>query len=484
MIRLAPEDFFSHIFIVGTTGCGKTTRAAKILHDADGFRRLIFETAKKTYWNELGLKPDEVIIYTLGDSTRNPLRFNPFFFEKGTNLKQHIAVLSDAISDLLPMEALIGPKLREAVERCYQACGWDMETSERDTTCSAPEYPDVAMFNLMVRRVAEEMSDYSAEVQGNYKGALLNRSAIFMDAVYQDIFAFDGNKTVDELFPSDKTVIIEMEEMPPSEINMPAFIISLLLQRIRAYQNSASRNGTLKSNPGFLIAIEEAHNVLSRDIQAKHDESQSGKGAHLVKQVTRLLAEGRGLKLGLMVIDQSAANIAPSVIVNTNTKLVFRQEDGTEIETIGKAIGLTEESWGDLQLLERGEYLLRNGKYPQPVKMAPLSNGELLRDTRLSRDDFVPLARWVPPYGRMLSVLRRFCRIDGVRTENNEARFYGYQGDAYNKIEVDLRNLSTSIDNYGNQIFHKDLLRYARVKCLLERKYYMYCEVEFFSASM
>jgi len=424
-VKIANKDFYSHFFIVGTTGCGKTTRAAEIIRDAKGFRRIIFETAKKTYWNELEMDPSELKIYTLGDSVHNPLRINPFYFEPGTSLKQHISVLSDAIADLLPMEALIGPKLREAIERCYHACGWDIESSERVSTGCILEYPDMALFNLFVNDVAEEMSDYSAEVQGNYKGALLNRASIFMDDVYQDIFASDGNKTIDELFPTDKTVIVEMEEMPPSEINMPAFVVSILLQRLRAYRNRIANESTLTDKNGFLIVIEEAHNVLSKKFQDKGDDSQSGKGGHLVNQVTRMLAEGRGLKLGLMIIDQSAANIAPSVVTNTNSKLVFRQEDGTEIETIGKAIGLKKEEWNDLQLLETGEYIVRNSEFLHPVKMAPLSESrnrqhELLKG-KSRREDYVPRAVVRPEYKKAADLLAAyFSHLPVVKNKEGE----------------------------------------------------------------
>jgi len=470
-IGMSPKDFFSHMFIVGTTGSGKTKRAAKILRDADGFRRVILETAKKTYWNELGIHPKSVLVYTLGDSTHRPFRINPFFFEPGTSLKQHISVLADAISDLLPMEALIGPKLREAVERCYEACGWDIETSKRSTAVNAPEYPDVTMFYLMVRRIAKEMSDYSAEVQGNYTGALLNRAAIFMDAVYQDMFAFDGNKTIDELLPADKTVIIEMEELPPSEINMPAFVISLLLNRIRARQNFKSKEGKLSGEPGFLIAIEEAHNVLSRDIQSKQDERQSGKGGHLVKQVTRLLAEGRGLKMGLMVIDQSAVNIAPSVITNTNTKLVFRQEDGTEIETIGKAIGLDDKTWKDLQLLGTGECLLRNEKFTQPIKIAPLAKDEMLVEGDVDRDKFFdPSTQWTPSYKDMQSLLRDYCNGGALRKDKKgQLWFEGYTSDKYKPYEKKLIAMCNG---------HDDLRRYAQTKTLIELRRYATAESE------
>lgn len=467
VLAASKDDLYSHLFVVGTTGCGKTTRAAKLIRDAEGIRRIILETAKKTYWNELGMDSNELLVYTLGDSTGRPLRFNPFFFEKGTNLKQHIAVLADAISDLLPMEALIGPKLREAVERCYRLCGWDIERSERseEYAQSKLEYPNVAMFNLIVSQIADEMSDYSAEIKGNYKGALLNRAAIFMDDVYQDIFAFDGNKTVDELFPPDKTVIIEMEEMPPSEINMPAFIISLLLQRIRSYQNNKAREGEIESTPGFLIAVEEAHNVLSASIQEKRDETQSGKGAHLVKQVVRLLAEGRGLKMGLMVIDQSAANIAPAVITNTNTKLVFRQEDGKEIETIGKAIGLKEDEWNDLQLLERGEYLLRNSRFPRPIKMAPLSKFDLPDKSKCERRRFFDEHVQIPRYQQAEELLLRYCDGDGLLRKANDqpSLFLGYNTPMFKATEENLHKLAI-----GNE----ELELYMRLKTLLKKKYY------------
>jgi len=463
------EDLYSHLFVVGTTGCGKTTRAAKLLHDAIGVRKIILETAKKTYWQELGMGSDELLVYTLGDSNGRPLRFNPFFFEKGSSLKQHIAVLADAISDLLPMEALIGPKLREAVERCYHLCGWDIETSTRSTDAKCRlEYPNVAMFSLVVKQIADELTDYSDEVRGNYTGALLNRAAIFMDDVYQDIFAFDGNKPIDEIFPPDKTVIIEMEEMPPSEINMPAFITSLLLHRIRSCQNRKSREGTIDECPGFLIAIEEAHNVLSASIQDKHDEMQSGKGAHLVKQVVRLLAEGRGLKMGLMVIDQSAANIAPAVITNTNTKLVFRQEDGKEIETIGKAIGLKSDEWNDLQLLEKGEYLLRNSRFPRPIKMAPLTDMELPKRKRYSRSDFFDNV-CVPGYQRAEDLLVSYCRTDGIVKNGDEVVFVGYEHEKFERVRERLKELTLN---------DEELLLYLKIKILLKLRYYKTAELE------
>jgi len=392
--KIPEKDLCSHVFLVGTTGSGKTERAAFILNNAgDNSRLLILETAKKTYRGKINRSNRKLCVYTLGNSQNNPFRINPFYFEPGCNLKQHISVLADAIADLLPMEALIGPKLREAVENCYKNCGWDIETG---VCFGAARYPDMLCFNSEVNKICQSLSDYGPEVRSNYRGALLNRSRIFIDDVYQDIFAYGGNKSIDQMFPPDTDVIIEMEDMPPSEINMPAFIISILLHRIRASQTrDVAKDPACKR---FLVAIEEAHNVLARKFAEKTDEGQSGKGGHLVNQVVRLLAEGRGLNIGIMVIDQSATTIAPAVITNSNMKIVFRQEDGEEIKTIGTAIGLAEEDWPDLQKLGTGECIVKSKSSFRPIKLAPLSDKEMIEQSSQPQENAPKASCICAPY--------------------------------------------------------------------------------------
>ena len=373
--KIAPGDVCSHIFVCGTTGSGKTERAAHIINSMPlDVRVLVLETAKKTYRDKIGRAGRKKLVYTLGNSSEMPFRINPFYFELGTNLKQHIAVLSDAIADLLPMEALIGPKLREAVENCYKRCNWNIESSTRLSPNCPVAYPDMVMFVQEVNKICDTLSDYGNEVRSNYRGSLLNRAMIFIDDVYQDIFAYDGNKPINEILPPDTDVVIEMEDMPPSEINMPAFIISLLMQRLRAYR---FKKGA-KEGEKFLIVVEEAHNVLSKKLEGNGDERQSGKGGHLLKQVERLLAEGRSIGLGVMVVDQSVNAIAPSVVANTNTKIILGQKDGAEVETLGKALGLNEENWGDLLKLNRGECIVQSKDTSVPVKLSELSDEDMV----------------------------------------------------------------------------------------------------------
>ena len=392
VFRLPEVDLCKHLLVVGTTGSGKTERVVHILNDIDSkrYRVIVIETAKKTYRNRLWRGECDPLVYTLGDSRRRPFRINPFYFDPGASLKRHISVLADAMSELLPMEALIGPKLREAIELSYMECGWNIENGQYEAE-GLPRYPDMIVFNAAVHDVCASLDSYGAEVRANYRGALLNRAAIFLDEVYQDIFAFDGNHPIEQLFPCD--TIIEMEQLPPSEINMPAFVMSIVIERLRAYRSLASeeRQDGLRK-PNILLVIEEAHNVLHRKLEEMGSEREAGRGRRLLEQIVRLLQEGRQLGFGVIVVDQSARNLASAVIANTNTKIAHRQEDWDEVETVGAALGIDEEDWKDLQLLGRGECVVRSSVSSRPVKLSAIPKIEPER----KKEEWNPFADCAP----------------------------------------------------------------------------------------
>lgn len=245
-IKVPGGDLFKHVLVAGTTGSGKTTRVVEILNHLENpdLSVVVFETAKRTYRSRLQ-RPDRpaTLVYSLGssashgdDSRFRPLRLNPFYFELGTPLKRHIAVLADALAELMPTEAMIGPLLRRAIEACYSERGWDIEGGVPIGNL-APAWPTVIDLVVHVRRVAEELS-YGAEVNANYRGALESRAGLFLDATFQDIFGYDGNSPIDKLFPRGHDAIIEVEDLPPSDVDIRAFVMTLLLSRLRSVQGS------------------------------------------------------------------------------------------------------------------------------------------------------------------------------------------------------------------------------------------------------
>lgn len=244
-IKVPGGDLFKHVLVAGTTGSGKTTRVVEILNRLENpdLSVVVFETAKRTYRSRLQRRDRPVLVFSLGssashgeDSRFRPLRLNPFYFELGTSLKRHIAVLADALAELMPTEAMIGPLLRRSVEACYSERGWDIEGGVPIGNL-APTWPTVIDLVVHVRRVAQELN-YGAEVNANYRGALESRAGLFLDATFQDIFGYDGNSPIDELFPRGHDAIIEVEDLPPSDVDVRAFVMTLLLSRLRSVQGS------------------------------------------------------------------------------------------------------------------------------------------------------------------------------------------------------------------------------------------------------
>lgn len=486
-IKLPEEDLFKHILVAGTTGSGKTTRVVEILNriESPQLSVLVVETAKRTYRKEFQRrKRSAPIVYRLGSSATygvsrfRPLRVNPFYFELGTSLKRHIAILSDALAELMPTEAMIGSLMRRAVECCYDERGWDIEAG-MPYDGAAPTWPTVVDFILQVRILTERLN-YGPEVNANYRGALESRASLFMDATFQDIFGYGGNTPIDELVPLGKDAIIEVEDLPPSDVDVRAFVITLLLSRLRAVQSVRGQGANIEKkrvaepvvqqtnyscelklrlqeffkgrdkrltkyiksilrdgkvivdgkviNNGrqivnlesiieadgqivhnsrsehtvstlsttkqadcdplislsrsniwqvqeelrdWLVVFEEAHNVLDRQFEERRPTDESNAGRTLLRSVVRLLQEGRAMRIGIMVIDQSPTKLARDVIANTGTKLTLRLEDSDEMAEIGRSIGLEEDAWQKLGFLQVGEALVKTSYMDRPAKSAP-----------------------------------------------------------------------------------------------------------------
>lgn len=389
-ISIPNKDLLSHLLVTGTTGSGKTVRSTQILNglDPDQFRLIVIETAKKTYRNRLNREGADPQILTVGRSDQSPLRINPFYFDEGTSLKRHISVLSDALSDLLPVEALIGPKMREAITECYFKLGWDLESSTYEGE-GPPAYPSMIDFNAEIIQICDNLQ-YGPELTQNYMGALTGRSKLFIDDVYQDIFSAEGNQSFEKLF--DRDTIIELDELPPSEVQMPSFLLSILIERLRAFKSS----GIEAQGPRYwILVLEEAHNLLGKKLESQGRGNEMGTGSRLLEQTVRLLQEGRELGIGVFVIDQSPQSLADGVIKNTNTKIIHRMIDVEEASVIGKSIGLEEDEWPDLAELEDGECVLKTKSAGKATKLAPY-DADTLREMNLQRES--PQNQQLPRY--------------------------------------------------------------------------------------
>jgi tetratricopeptide (TPR) repeat protein len=415
--RIPAVDLTSHLLIAGTTGSGKTQRAAALLNELpkNRFQVIVIESAKKTYRNLLRRRGVSNRILALGANGPTALRINPFYFEPRTSLKRHISIFSDALADLLPVEALIGPKLREAIQRCYIRYEWDIETGTFRGT-GEPAYPNMVDLHMEVIAVADALK-YGPELNSNYKGALLGRSRLFIDELYQDIFGWGGSLSLDKLL-GDHDIILEMDALPPSEAKMPSFVLSLLLERMRSWQQaSKADNGNTKRD--LVIVIEEAHNLLEKSLERQQSDREMGSGGFLLKQIVRLLQEGRESGMGIIVVDQSPASLADAVIRNTNTKIILRITDSEEAERIGSTLGLTKEECRDLHDLEDGEAVVKVKNAGKALKLCP---AEIVEKNQALASSEGAIAE-DPDYYRAAKSLREIGDLDGLKREAAEALY-------------------------------------------------------------
>lgn len=103
---------------------------------------LVIESAKKEYW---GLRKVDVFlnklrIYTLGDETVSPLRFNPFELIVGVRVEAHIAKLQTCFEGALPHVGPLPSVIAEGLEVIYRENGWRLTDKSRGDGGIEPRY--------------------------------------------------------------------------------------------------------------------------------------------------------------------------------------------------------------------------------------------------------------------------------------------------------------------------------------------------------
>ena len=192
--------------------------------------------------------------------------------------------------------------LKEAVERSYEDCGWDLTESTNDYGEGLyPSFSDVA------RNVREilDTSEYDAENKGAYKGALLTRLRSLTNGINGMVFASVG---LDDAVLFEDRVIVDLSRVGSSETK--SLLMGVLVLKLREYLMSSFP----VANKGLrhLTVLEEAHNLLRRV-----STEQPAEGANLlgksVEMLTNAIAEMRAYGEGFVVVDQAPGLLDLSV---------------------------------------------------------------------------------------------------------------------------------------------------------------------------
>ena len=356
-VLLTKKSLCSHTFITGSTGSGKSNTVYQILNEAleQDTKFLVIEPAKGEYKHVFGNESD-VTVYGTNPYLSLLLRLNPFSFPEGVHIFEHLDRLVEIFNVCWPMYAAMPAVLKNAIEKSYLDCGWDlMRSTNKYGEAIYPTFADVAQ-NI---KVIIESSEYDTENKGAYKGSLLTRLESLTNGINGTIF------TVDEIEPEklfDENVIVDLSRVGSSETK--SLIMGMLVLKLQEYRMTSDVK--MNSELRHITVLEEAHNILRRTSfeQSSEDSNLTGKS---VEMISNAIAEMRTYGEGFIIVDQAPGLLDMSAIRNTNTKIIMRLPDHSDRELVGRAANLNDDQITELAKLPCGVAAVYQNEWIQPV---------------------------------------------------------------------------------------------------------------------
>lgn len=380
-VELKNQSLDMHTFITGSTGSGKSNTVYQLLNELrqDGIPFLVVEPAKGEYKDVFGHLPD-VNVFSTNPKVAQLIKINPFKFPESAHVLEHIDGLVEILSVVWPMYDAMSAFLKEAITKSYELVGWDLGSST--FTKENVIYPD---FQILVKSLEEliEKSDYSAEVKGNYTGALVTRVRSLTVGLNRFIFS-DEQTDYDVLF--DESAIVDLSRVKSSETK--ALIMGLLVYILNEYRSDQkqSNNEALK----HVTVLEEAHNLLKNTTSGYSE--LIGKS---VEMITNTIAEIRTYGEGFIIVDQSPSSVDIAAIKNTNTKIILRTPEANDREAVGRSMGLTTEQVNEIAKLPSGVAAVYQNDWIEPVltlvdkaSVTEVCRTNLIQLRRLNRYDW------------------------------------------------------------------------------------------------
>lgn len=356
-INLDINSLTMHTFVTGSTGSGKSNTVYEILKQVNEIYNLPFlvvEPAKGEYKNMFGHYAD-ISVFGTNPKKTSLLKINPFSFPNDIHVLEHLDRLVEIFNVCWPMYAAMPAVLKNAVEKAYEDCGWDLTESTNEFGENL--FPNFAAVARNVKLIVDS-SEYDAENKGAYKGSLLTRLNSLTNGINGLIFNSDEIPAKD-LF--DKKVIVDLSRVGSSETK--SLIMGMLVLKLQEYRMTSSG---MNSELGHITVLEEAHNLLKRT-----STEQSADGGNLlgksVEMISNSIAEMRTYGEGFIIADQAPGLLDMSVIRNTNTKIIMRLPDQSDRELVGRAANLNNDQIAELAKLPCGVAAVYQNEWIQPV---------------------------------------------------------------------------------------------------------------------
>ena len=358
-VLLDLNSFSSHCFITGSTGSGKSNTSYKLLEEflKKNIKFLVIEPAKGEYKKAFA-SVDGINIFCTNPRYHKMLKLNPFKFNEKIHILEHLDRLIEIFNACWPMYAAMPAILKEAIEKTYISCGWDLINSIHIDN-GKHKYPTFNDVLTILPNIINE-SSYSSDTKGDYTGALATRISSLTNGITGQIFC--DSYDIEDSILFDENTIVDLSRVGSSETK--SLIMGILIMKLNEYRVSTSEGENLQLK--HITVIEEAHNLLKRTSIEQSQEGSNLQGKS-VEMISNSIAEMRTYGEGFIIIDQSPTAVDVSAIKNTNTKIIMRLPDQNDCIAVGKAAALNESQTNEIAKLSTGSAVVIQNNWLEPV---------------------------------------------------------------------------------------------------------------------
>ncbi len=356
-VSLELESFRSHCFITGSTGSGKSNTTYRILDEMirHEIPFLVIEPAKGEYKRYYGGLPG-IHVYCTNPRYYSMLRINPFRFNQGIHVLEHLDRLIEIFNACWPLYAAMPAILKESFERAYITCGWDLENSIYipNGHSKFPTFGDV----LEALPEIINSSSYSSDSKGDYTGALVTRVKSLTNGISGQVLCSASDIDEEDLF--DSCTIVDLSRV--SSLETKSLLMGVLILKLNEYRMCTSEeNQPLR----HITVMEEAHNILKRTPSGGAEGS--GVQAKSVEMISAAIAEMRTYGEGFIIVDQSPTAVDVSAVKNTNTKIIMRLPDYEDCRIAGLSMGLNDSQIHEISRFPMGVAVVYQNNWVEAV---------------------------------------------------------------------------------------------------------------------
>lgn len=363
-----------HSMIAGSTGSGKTNTCLHILSQLWKTRGskipflILYPIDKPDYrflCADAAIR-DDLLVFTIGDDTVSPFRFNPLAVPDGVLVRTHISHLMRAFKSAFSLWDPLPAVYREALRETYKRAGFnDLRVARGGQAEITP--PVFSEFYTVLLETSQAMTkDYGQEAKGNIRqGAEIRIRDLIQNLGH--VINVRGNADWN-LILSHPTVM-ELGRVGSSEDT--ALIMGLLLMSLLSHLST--RDPLLA--PQHFTLVEEAHRLMPANKVANNTFSGDARG-QASEDFANLLAEVRGFKEGILIAEQTPTELVSGAIANTYLKIGHWLEENNSFELFAQIMNLNDQQREYARTLPTGYAILRTDSgRPALIKVTPYIDG-------------------------------------------------------------------------------------------------------------